>query len=427
MPVDEQTAIADAAKVFDKAAQAPAGQPVAEPESAEPETGAEETPEAEAPQAEAEGEPGQPEAEARPPEEPEPEGDEPPEFSRLYKEDKDLNEFLKGHRHLRDHWFKAAQMLDQFPTVDDAKSAREALVELNEFDRLFNSSRPEDKRELITRLARSSQDPQTGKSSGQYEALANTILDDMTAQLSRAARSGQLRLPEGWQNEHFQAAVAGLRAVLGLQQVEGAQPGGNSTPAGNGAALDQRVQALAQKEQEITQRQDQMFAEAIDARYSDWIGRKVASLVDESGGMKAQPKGFQEYVRNQILDGLKEAMWSDEIFRGQFDSKARAGGRGTQQIGELADMLQKRAEHYLPSIQRKVFREAGAQIEANQAAEDAKRAAVPKRKEPALSSNAAKLARPGSGSDGKPKMNPGESPTAFSRRILQDAFNRAGV
>ncbi len=447
MPLTEAEALSQAAQIFNQPAE-PASPPptdngpdaVAEaepseassPEESETEVAGPEKEEASEESSEESGEEqraaGGEEGEEPAPEE-ESAKEETPELTRLYKENPNLKSFLKKNPDLRAAWFKASQVLSEFPTVEDAKAAREALVEINALDKLFLSPNIADKKELLKRFAESSIDPATGKSTGHYEALVGAMADDLTSALMRATRSGQFKPPAGWQPEHLLAALAGLRAALGLPvtgDAAGEAFSGQPTPVGD-ETVRQRLSAIEQRERELAGKSEQLFSEAIQSRYSDWVGRKIASLIDGSSGLKAQPPGFQKYVQNEIIGALHKAMEADQIFSSQFDAKARSGDRSPEHIAELAEMLKSRAEHYLPAVVKKVFREVGAEIERKEAAEEQRRAAVPKRKEAALSSSAAKLSRPGAGRTGRPTMNPGESPDAYARRIVSDAMREAGV
>lgn len=402
----------------------------AQPDNApEPETEPEPVPEAE-------GETQGPEAEAAPtPEQEAAFKAEDKELSSAYAEHPELKDFLKKNPALRPAFFRAVQINKLFPGgVEDARTALTWMKELAGRNRSYFDPNPESKRTFLRSLADQAKMPD-GSPSGHYEALIKTAFGDAFDAVSRAAQEGKLTLPPGWEAKDLKLAVDGLSVMLGLKPLSAvlrgaASPGAQPDDASAGALdeLNRREQALIQREQGITNREKQNFLSSVTNQFGDWLGKQTVDLVGKVEAFKTQPSGFREWVRSTINARTMELLKQDETFTAQLESDLRSGNLNP---GAISKKLEERARQYLPTVTRQVFREAGVQMQAGQAAAEQKRESVPKRKEPARTAHGApfsprtKTAAAKAGEAGSAlRRNPGESFDTFASRVIGSQFGQ---
>lgn len=420
---------------FDAGAEPKTAEPeaVSEPEAApEPETTLE--PEA-VPEPESE-----PEPEANGPEagteEPTPEQEaalkaEDNELSSAYADHPELKDFLKKNPALRPAFFRAVQINKLFPGgVEDARAALTWMKDLAGRNRAYFDPNPESKRAFLRSLADQDRRPD-GTSTGNYNALIRTAFEDAFDSLKEAVQSGKLTLPPGWEAKDLKIAVDGLSVLLGMKPLSAVLRNETSGAEPSAQALDElnkREQAITQREQGISAREKQNFLSSVTNQFGDWLGKQTVDLVGKVDAFKTQPTGFREWVKSTINARTMELLKQDETFTAQLEADLRSGSLNP---GAISKKLEERARQYLPTVTRQVFREAGVQMQANQAAAEQKRESVPKRKEPARTAHgapfsprtktaAAKAGEAGAGM----RRNPGESFDAFASRVIGSQFGQ---
>lgn len=357
-------------------------------------------------------------------------------LAELYQDVPALKSFLKEHPEARPAFFRAAEINKLYPTVEDAKMAREWSRDLYKFEQLYTGS-ADDKRAFIQSLWDNNLDA-NGRSQGHYEAISRMMVGDTVGrveqEVSNLLNSGQLAQVAqaiGLKNPgQVQVAVEVFKRLLNqLDPGAASEPSAVPSRAGvNGGAnsFEQRLSAreaeITRREAEFTSRAQDNFNNNVRQSFRTWLTGAVDKQLKQASGLSAIAKktpGITSMVESTIMQKTLQTIYSDDFFTDRIDAMVRGKTLDETLARQVSDAIAARARVVLPRVTSSVLRDIGVQLVAKSSAARDVASSGGRRREPQMSGTPGRLSRaPGNANARKPKD--GESYEQFSNRILNE-------